>query len=184
MYSTFNLTWRVAKLNCYREFSLSVHTSIIFRCTADMLVSNNVQWSIGKSTFTVAMGQLRQLTVQVLYIITQIIASSIYKPQTGNFVCCPIVTEEVPFPNWPLYVVGHQHVSHVMEEYGRARTLYSTVDQTLFCSLRRVGSGNIRLVCVCVCVCVCVWTSSACVTHAQSIWSPNSLCLQVHPVNL
>ena len=33
------------------------HASIEFSLGADVLVSNNVQWSMGKSTFAVTMGQ-------------------------------------------------------------------------------------------------------------------------------
>ena len=88
-----------------------VQTSVYFCYMADVLVSNNVQWS-----FTVAMGQCRQLTVQVLHIITHIKASSIIcKPWMGGFVRCSIATAKVLFPHWPLYVVGHQYVRCVTD---------------------------------------------------------------------
>ena len=65
------LYWRI---QCFHR----TRTSVFFRYTANMLVYNNIQWSIGKSTFAVAMGQRRQLTVQVLHITTQITTSSVY----------------------------------------------------------------------------------------------------------
>ena len=45
---------------------------------------------------------------------------SICEPCTGSFVHYPIAMVKVLFP---LYVVGHQHVGRVTEEYGHACTV-------------------------------------------------------------
>ena len=55
------------------------------------------QW--GKSTFAIAMGQRRQLAIQVLHIYnTDNSIFNICKCWTGSFVCCPIATTKVLFP--------------------------------------------------------------------------------------
>ena len=99
------------------------HTSVFFRYTADMLVSN-IRWSVGKKHFRCRFGTTQATNHPSLaYYNTDNNIFSICEPCTGSFVCCLIATAKVLFPNWPLYVVVHQHVGRVMEEYGRARTV-------------------------------------------------------------
>ena len=103
--------------------------SVFFHHMADMLVSNNIQWSIGKKHFRRRYGTTQATNHPSLaYYNTDNNIFSICEPCTGSFVCHPIATAKVLFPNWLLYVVGHQHVDCAMEEYGCAhpvKTLHS-----------------------------------------------------------
>ena len=104
--------------------------SVSFHYKADMLMSNNVQWSMGKKHFRRRYGTTQATNRPSLayYNIDNNIFS-ICEPCTGSFVCCHIATAKVLFPPWPLYVVGHKHVCHLTEEYGRARPVKTPLEQ-------------------------------------------------------
>ena len=69
--------------------------SVFFRYTVDMLVSNNVQWSIGKNTFTVTNGATQAANCSSLvYYNTH---NSIFNLCEPSFVHCPIAIAKVLF---------------------------------------------------------------------------------------
>ena len=115
------------------EWFYWVHTSVFFRYTANMLMSNNVPWSMGKKYFHHCYGAIHKAnSLRFVYIEDAVICVIICKTWTVSCLRCPIVTVKVLFPHWPLYVVRHQHVCRIMEEYGCAhsvKTLYCMLDQ-------------------------------------------------------
>ena len=91
-------------------------TSVFFCYMVDMLMSNNVQWSMGKKHFHRRYGATHKAThPRFTYIEDAVMCVMIRKTWTVSCLHCPIVTVKV----FLLYAVRHQHVCHVMEEYGR-----------------------------------------------------------------
>ena len=101
-----------------------VRTSVFFHYTADVLVSNNVQWSMGKKHFHHHYRATQAANCSSLaYYNTDYSIFNIYEPRRVSFVYCPIAMAKVLFPHSPGYIVGHQHVCCVTEEYGRVRSV-------------------------------------------------------------
>ena len=75
-------------------------TSVFFRYTADMLVSNNIQWSIRKKHFRRRYGATHKATcTRFAYTEDVVICVVICKTWMVSCLRCPIVTAKVLFPN-------------------------------------------------------------------------------------